>query len=55
MDEADVDVDGIDNEGTVAAAVDGGFDVEAVEGVSNSTGFVRGVACTLVINFARAQ
>jgi hypothetical protein len=30
-------------------------EVDTTGGVSNSTGFVRGIACTLVINFALEQ
>jgi hypothetical protein len=43
--------------GSIELGVDVEVDVEVdtAEGVSNSTGLVRGVACTLVINFAREQ
>lgn len=43
---------------TDAALVVCGFDVDASGGdedVTNSVGFIRGVACTLVISFARSQ
>jgi hypothetical protein len=36
-------------------SVDVGLEVDTADGVSNSTGLVRGVACTLVINFALEQ
>lgn len=49
------DVDGIDSVARGSAGV--GVDVEgsAAGGVLNSTGLVRGVACTLVINLALEQ
>lgn len=53
VDVAVVDAEGMDIDGTVAEAVDTGLEDDA--GVLNSTGFVRGVACTLVINFALEQ
>ena len=48
-----VEVEGMDKDGTVAEAVDTGLEEDA--GALNTTGFVRGVACTLVINFALEQ
>jgi len=50
------EVDGMDS--VVGGRVEVGEEVDiedTVSGVSNSTGFVRGVACTLVINFALKQ
>lgn len=51
------DVDGIDSVAGGGADMDvgGNVDVNTANGVSNSTGLVRGVACTLVINFALEQ
>lgn len=51
------DVDGIESvvDEIAVGAVDLDVDEEEPDGVSNSTGFVRGVACTLVINFALEQ
>ena len=48
-----VEVEGMDRDGSVAEAVDTGLE-EDVD-VLNIGGFVRGVACTLVINFALEQ
>jgi len=36
-------------------ATGAGASVSVADGVSNSTGFFRGVACTLVMSFAREQ
>ena len=44
-----------DVEGTDAAGVDDDDDDDDPDGTSNSGGRTRGVACTLVINFARSQ
>lgn len=51
------DVDGIDSVARGSAGAGAGVDVEgsAAGGVLNSTGLVRGVACTLVINLALEQ
>lgn len=51
------EVDGMDSVvgGSVEVGGEVGIEVDTVSGVSNSTGFVRGVACTLVINFALEQ
>ena len=53
------DVDGMDKvvggSDRVYVDVDVVVGVDTASGVSNSTGFVRGVACTLVINFALEQ
>jgi len=52
------DVAGMDNvvgSAILGAEVEVEVDVDTAGGVSNSTGLVRGVACTLVINFALEQ
>ena len=48
-----VEVEGMERDGSVAEAVDTGLEEDA--DMLNIGGFVRGVACTLVINFALEQ
>lgn len=49
------DVEGIDSIGGGSGGVGGDVEVDTAGEVSKSTGRVRGVACTLVINFALEQ